>query len=125
METAQIPLCYNLAIRRILHLKIIHHRDPEELIGKVVEAQKSDPTRGCQIINLELTEEEIRGKNRYELRIYTKMKAREATITELQNIKAKKSKMNGFEFIGLSDLQEYLQSLPTSCTTDSYHSCLL
>ena len=119
METAQIPLRYILTIRRILYLQTIFQREPEELIRKVFEAQKSDPTQGdfcelvekdCQIINLELTEEEIRDMSRYELRIHTKKKAIEAAIIELQHIKATKSKMDGIEYVGLFDLQEYLQS---------------
>ena len=51
-----------------------------------------------------------RDMSRYELRIHIKKKAIEAAIIELQNIKATKSKMDGIEYVGLFDLQEYLQS---------------
>ena len=62
------------------------------------------------MINLDLTEEEIRDMRRYELMIHTKKKAIEAAIIELQNIRGTKSKMDGIEYDGLFDLQEYLQS---------------
>ena len=119
METAQVPLRYILATRRILYLQTILHRDPEELIRRVFEAQKRDPSEGdfcelvehdCQLISLELTEEEIRDMSRYQLRAHTKKKAREAAIAQLQATKATKSKMDGIEYVGRFDLQEYLQS---------------
>ena len=78
METAQLPLRFILACRRILFLQTILHRGPEELIRKVYEAQKMDPTNGdfcllvkddCTLFKLQITEEEMKSMTKYELRV--------------------------------------------------------
>ena len=96
METAQLPLRFILACRRILFLQTILHREPEELIRKVYEAQKSDPTKGdfcelvigdCELIKLQLNEDAIRALSRYELKAEVKKRAREAAMRYLSEIK--------------------------------------
>ena len=119
METAQLPLRFILACRRILFLQTILHREPEELIRKVYEAQKSDPTKGdfcelvigdCELIKLQLNEDAIRALSRYELKAEVKKRAREAAMRYLSEIKDTKSKMDGITYSGPFALQSYMQS---------------
>ena len=46
LETGMMPIRFILACRRVLYLQTILQRAPEELIRKVYEAQKEDPTAG-------------------------------------------------------------------------------
>ena len=119
METAQLPLRFILACRRILFLQTILHRGPEELIRKVYEAQKMNPTIGdfcllvkedCILIKLQITEEEMTAMTRYELKVEVKKVAKEAAIDYLKEIKETKTKMDRIEYTGLFDLQPYMQS---------------
>ena len=115
METAQIPLQFIIACRRILFLQTILNRDREELF----EAQKHDPSKGdfcklveedIQLLNIQLTEKDIEDMNRYQLKAHTKKKARQAAINYLTDIKVTKSKMNGIQYTDSLDLQSNLQS---------------
>ena len=119
METAQIPLRFILACRRILYLQTILHRGPNELIRKVYEAQKSSPTKGdfcelvsedCQLIKLQLNEDLIRDLSRYELKVEVKKRAREAALEYLSHTKQSKFKMDWITYSGPFALQAYMQS---------------
>ena len=81
METAQLPLRFILACRRILFLQTTLYRGPEELKRKVYEAQKMDPTNAdfwvlveddCTLIKLQITEEEMKSITKYELKVEVK-----------------------------------------------------
>ena len=52
LECGQVPIRYIMAVRRILYLQTILHRDQNELIKKVYLAQKEDPIEGdfCQLV---------------------------------------------------------------------------
>ena len=106
LETAQIPMRFILACRRILYLHTILNRSPEDLINRVYKAQKSDPTPGdfCQLvaedfqlIGCQLTEEEIQAMSKYQIKKEVKKLARSAAFQFLLETKCSKSKMDNFE----------------------------
>ena len=119
MEVAQLPVRFILASRRILYLHNILHRNEKELIKKVYNAQKADPSKGdyCKLvesdmnmIDLKLTEQEITNISRFEFKTVVRRRTREAAIKYLEEIKETKSKMDGIIYTGSFDLQPYLQS---------------
>ena len=68
LETGTIPIRFILKTRRLCYLKTILHRDDEELIREVYNAQKCDPTDGdfynlvmgdAADVNLNIDEEKI------------------------------------------------------------------
>jgi hypothetical protein len=119
MEVAQLPVRFILASRRILYLHNILHRNEKELIKKVYNAQKADPSKGdyCKLvesdmnmIDLKLTDQEITNISRFEFKTVVRRRTREAAIKYLEEIKETKSKMDGIIYTGSFDLQPYLQS---------------
>ena len=68
LETKAVPLCYIVARCRIMYLHNILQKDKNEIVHRVIEAQKSDPNPGdfvllmkedCEGIGLIMSEKEI------------------------------------------------------------------
>ena len=120
LETAQIPIRYILACRRILYLQTILQRGTEELIYKVYAAQKNDPTQGdfcqlvtddSQLIDLQLSDSQISNMTRYDLQMLVKSKARRAAFIYLINIKESKSKMDNISYLNSFQILPYMVSM--------------
>ena len=107
-ETGQKPIRFILACRRILFLQTILHRSQDELVRKVYFAQKADPTDGdfCQLVaadsqllDCQLTDDQICQMTRYDLKTLLKAKATEAAFKYLLDIKQTKTKMDNLDYI--------------------------
>jgi len=118
LETSQVPLRYILSCRRILYLHTILQRSKDDLIRRVYDAQKDDPSEGdfCQLvkkdlelIEVELTEEEIETSKRGYIKAEVKRKAQAAAFKYLIETKETKSKMDNLEYDSFT-LQSYLTS---------------
>ena len=91
-----------LACRRILFLQTILQRSLDELLRKVYNARKTDPTDGnlCQLVttdsqllDCQLTDDQIFQMTKYDLKTLLKAKATEAAFKYLLDIKQTKTKM--------------------------------
>ena len=120
LETAQIPVKFILACRRILFLQTILHRSQDELISKVYSAQKEDPLDGddcqliaadCQLIDCQLSDDQIRNMTKFDLKALIKSKAKEAAFKYLMNKKETKSKMDNLTYLSSFKKQPYLEKL--------------
>ena len=92
LETSHVPVRYILACRRILYLHGIIQRSDGELVKKVYLAQKADPTDGdfCQLvakdlqmIDLQMTEDQIAVISYFDFKKLVKLKARQAAFKHL------------------------------------------
>jgi hypothetical protein len=116
LESGTISIKWILAQRRVNYLKTILEKDENELVRKVFEAQKLNPTNGDfvklveqDMLDLGTTYEEITCKNKVELKRILKSNARNACFQELKtkllgHRKVKHIKYNTFE------IQPYLRS---------------
>ena len=68
LESKSIPMRYILASRRILYLHAMLQKEESEMVRRIYEAQKSDPSLGdffelvrqdCQNIRLNMSDQEI------------------------------------------------------------------
>ena len=118
LETNTLPIRYILKSRRIMYLHTILKRDPSEMIRKVYEAQKADPSPGdfcelvsddCKAIELDIEEEDIARMSKQRIQTIVKSKVRAAALQYLNNMKQKHSKMDGLKYQKLQ-LQPYLSS---------------
>ena len=119
-ETGQKPIRFILACRRILFLQTILHRSQDELIRKVYSAQKADPTDGdfCQLVaadsqllDCQLSDDQISSMTRYDLKTLVKAKATEAAFRYLLAIKETKTKMDNLSYQRNYQKQPYLERL--------------
>ena len=120
LETGQVPIRYIMAVRRILYLQTILHRDQNELIRKVYMAQKEDPNPGdfcqlveqdCQMINCQLGDDQIQAMTKYDLKILIKKMAKQAAFSKLMVIKDTKTKMDNISYENSFNCQPYLHTL--------------
>ena len=121
LETGQVPIRYIIATRRILYLQTILHREPDELIRRVYNAQKDDPSDGdfCQLvdqdlrlIDCQLSNDQIASMDKYSLRVLVKKKAKQAAFRSLMAIKETKSKMDNILYQNSFNHQPYILRLP-------------
>ena len=107
LECGQVPIRYIMAVRRILYLQTILHRDQNELIKKVYLAQKEDPTDGdfcqrvqkdLQLIDCQLEDNQIEAISKYDLKTLVKKKAKQAAFSRLAAIKETKTKMDNITY---------------------------
>ena len=118
LETNCLPIRFILKSRRILYLHNILQKNESELIRRVYEAQKDDPTPGdfcelvkddCIDIGLNLSDEDISKHKKKEFQKLVKKKVREAAFSHLIMRKNNHSKMKGLNYKTLK-LQEYMSS---------------
>ena len=100
LETGAIPIKWILAQRRINFLKHILEKDNEELVEKVYMAQKRDPTIGDfaqlvekDMVNLNITEAQLVGHNKVDLKKLLKQSAKDAAFKELKATQEKHIKV--------------------------------
>ena len=118
LETNTIPIRYILKSRRIMYLHTILQRDANEMVRKVYEAQKSDPSPGdfcqlvsddCKAIKLDIAEADIAKMSKQRFQTLVKSKIRDAALEYLNKLKQKHTKMDGLKYQKLQ-LQSYLSS---------------
>ena len=120
LESSQLPIRYIMAVRRILYLQTILHRDSNELIKKVYLAQKADPVKGdfCQLvekdrqlIGCQLEDDQIEVMTKYDCKVLVKRMAKEAAFDWLMAVKATKTKMDNISYERSFKCQPYLHTL--------------
>ena len=118
LETGQIPVRFILACRRIQFLHTILARDSDELIYKVYQAQKVDPTQGdfCELVendfkllNLQLSEESLKSMSSVDLKCLLKGKSKEEAFKYLMEIKETKSKLDNISYLNSFKTLKYIQ----------------
>ena len=119
LETAQVPVRYILACRRILYLQCIVQRSDDELVKKVYMAQKADPTNGdfcqlvdqdLQLIDLRLSEDQIAAISYFEFKKLVKLKTSQAAFKHLMAIKETKTKMDNIMYTNSFMPQPYMMN---------------
>ena len=110
LETGAIPRPFIVSSRRMIYLQNILKKEPKELVRRVFEAQKSNPTKG-DFINLvledfELTklpynENVIRAMGHSEYKTYTKKHIKSAAFSHPKTIQASHSKVEKIEYTNL------------------------
>ena len=120
LESGQVPIRYIMAVRRILFLQTILHRDENELIKKVYMAQKEDPINGdfcqlvqkdCQLIDCQLGDNQIEAMTKYDLKTLVKKMAKQAAFSRLLSIKETKTKMDNISYENNFNCQPYMHTL--------------
>ena len=118
LETGSLPVRFIIASRRLMYLHHILQRGSEELIRKVYDVQKKDPSHGDFIelinedkatINLSMTDEEIKSLKKGKFRSIIKNKIKTAACKSLNKQKENHSKMNGLVYTKL-EKAAYLHS---------------
>ena len=118
LETMSIPIRYVLASRRILYLHAILQRDKNEMIRKVYDAQKNNPSPGdftelvrkdCESIKLLLSDQEISKLPRERFRNIVRMKISNASFAYLQKMQQGHSKMQNLKYEKF-EMASYLNS---------------
>ena len=118
LETAAIPVRFILASRRANFFHNILKREEDELVKRVYNAQKENPSKGdwvhiikedMELINLNMNENEISLLSKNEFKKHVKLCVKSASFTALKaiqedHIKIKHIKYNEFK------LQPYLAS---------------
>ena len=119
LETAQVPVRYIIACRRILYLQCIVQRSDDELVKKVYMAQKADPTNGdfcqlvdqdLQLIDLRLSEDQIAAISYFEFKKLVKLKTSQAAFKHLMAIKETKTKMDNIMYTNSFMPQPYMMN---------------
>ena len=107
LETGSLPIKYVISCRRMLYLKDILDRSESELINKVYNSQKQNPSRGdwCllvqkdfNIINENINEGKIQSMSRNEYKKYIKNQLRYAVFEILQSLKMKHEKVKNITY---------------------------
>ena len=118
LETGTIPIRFILKTRRLCYLKTILHRDDEELIREVYNAQKCDPTDGdfynlvmgdAADVNLNIDEEEIISMKDERYKAQVKNKVRQAALLYLKQKQSGHSKLDNLTYQKL-EISNYMNS---------------
>ena len=118
LETGMMPIRFILACRRVNYLQTILQRAPEELIRRVFEAQKSDPTSGdfclqvkedMEVLGIKMNDEAIKQMKSNQFKKLVKEKAQEASLKYLLLQKETKSKLGKLKYNSLK-IQPYMES---------------
>ena len=128
LETGMMPIRFILACRRILYLQTILQRAPGELIRKVFEAQKADPTSGdfclqvvkdLEMLDININEDEIMKLKKNQFKRIVKEKALKVALKYLLQQKDNKSKLSKLSYKSLK-IQPFLESKMFSRDEASY-----
>ena len=118
LETNSVPMRYIVKCRRIMYLHNILKKDETELIRKIYEAQKDDPSPGdfCELvrddlrdIGLDIPDNQIFLHTKQKFKAIVKNKIRDAAFKYLKNIQINHSKMQSIDYRTFK-LQDYLSS---------------
>ena len=118
LETGSLPLRYILKSRRIMYLHNILKKDETELIRKIYETQKQNPTPGdfselvrndITEIGLNMSDLQISQLSKQKFKSIVKNKIKDAALNYLNGVKRGHSKMQSLSYETLQ-LQEYLNS---------------
>jgi hypothetical protein len=118
LETKSIPIRYILASRRIMYLHNILQRDPNEMVRKIYEAQKTDTSTGdfvelvkedCEAIELNMSEYDIKKISKDKLKKILKSRVTEAAFKYLISLKQSHSKMENVKYEQF-EMSSYLKS---------------
>ena len=118
LETAAHPIKYILSSRRIMYLQNILTREKEELIRRVYEAQKSNPTHGdfiCLVkrdledINEPFDEEKIASLSKLQLKTHIRKKIGQLVFNDLKLKQDTHSKIRDIKYSQFK-IQPYLKS---------------
>ena len=118
LETGSIPIRFIVACRRILYLHAILHKDENEMIPKIYEAQKIKPSSGdfinlvkndFETIGLEMNELEIKQISKQKFKKMIKSKVRDAAFSYLKSLQMSHSKMKDIQYEKF-EMSNYLSS---------------
>ena len=116
LETGSVSIKWIVAQRRVNYLKTIMERDPNELVKKVFEAQKLNPTCGDfvklvekDMIDLGTTYDEVTSENKEHLKKKLKINARSACFKELKSKLSSHKKIKHIQYKSF-EIQSYLRS---------------
>ena len=118
LETNSLPIRFILKIRRIMYLQNILRKDETEMIRKIYETQKINPspgdfykivTKDMTDVGLMLSENEISRMSKDRFKNIVKTKVRSSAFQYLLGLKQTHSKMSGITYRKYQ-LQEYLIS---------------
>ena len=103
LETGAIPLPFIVASRRMIYLQNILKRQPEELLRRVFEAQKTNPTHGdfimlvkedFAVMKIPYDENAIIAMEETQYKEYIKKHVKETAFSHLKTIQGTHSKVN-------------------------------
>ena len=118
LETKSIPIRFVVASRRILYLHTILQKSESEMVKRVYEAQKEDPSPGdfielvrqdCEAIKLGLSDQEISSVTKHKFKNIVKSKISDAAFEYLQTMQKEHSKMRNIKY-NKFELTSYLNS---------------
>ena len=118
LETGSLPIRFIISSRRLMYLHSILQKDSQELVKKVYEVQKKCVTPGDfielvnedkKLINLGMSEEEIKSTKKQKFKNIIKTKIRNAAYKSLKMLKENHSKMSGLVYDKLEQAK-YLSS---------------
>ena len=118
LESKSIPIRYILASRRILYLHAMLQKEESEMVRRIYEAQKSDPSLGdffelvrqdCQNIRLNMSDQEISKIPKQRFKNIVKAKISNATFLHLQKKQIGHSKMKKLNYEKF-ELMSYMNS---------------
>ena len=120
LETGCFPLKYIMTTRRLMYLQHILSRDNKELIKRVYDAQKLNPTKDdfVKLVEedlklIEMEETEIIGKSKTEFKTIVKNKIKEVVLLAMKEKQKSHTKMKTLEYKELM-LQKYMSDVNSS-----------
>ena len=118
LETKSIPLRFIVASRRLMYLHNILQKDEDELVRRVYEAQRMDPSPGdfvelvkedMDTLGIIMTDQEIGVMQKERFRKQVKEKVLNTAFAYLKNIKQGHSKMENVVYSNF-EISSYLSS---------------
>ena len=118
LETNCLPVRYILKSCRLVYLQTILQKESTELVRKVYEAQKADPSPkdlyvlvsdDCRAIGLNMCNGDIAKLTKQKFKDIVKAKVRNAALQYLNQLKQSHSKMDQLKYDKL-EVQQYLTS---------------
>ena len=120
IETAQISISHVISVRRLMYWHTIITRHRDELISQVYHAMKDKPLKDDWIcllykdlekIGLSINDEEdVSQLSKYDFKTFVKMKIRQLSLSELENMKKGHKKVKFIVHKNTNKPQEYLTS---------------
>ena len=118
LETQSLPIRFIMASRRIMFLFNILQKDETEIVRRIYEAQKNDPSPGdfihlvksdCERIGLDVSDNQISKMQKHQFRKLVKSKTSNAAFKYLKNMQQGHSKMKHIKYEKF-ELTPYLNS---------------
>ena len=118
LETKSVPIRFIVASRRILYLHTILQRNPCEMLPKIYQAQKMNPSPGdfvnlvqndLEILGLNISEHEMKQTTKSKLKKIVKEKVHNAAFQYLKSLQQSHSKMSNVKYEKF-DISQYLCS---------------